>query len=584
MKDISTGTNIKKSTQQQYLEVWKMNSVDLEKLWAVMNYDGLKMAVDLDNYTIYMWYKESDSEEWDSDWLILDCKKCWKLFIEYMGGNKSLKDVYVKAKKSFGRLDNEQTILHIESGYRFSVDTPSEDAFLKISAKKYYPQTRVIGEESFSFYFEYIQYGAQYKTVETVLNNSLLRKMEISLPQEINWGDFFVALTDEWKAIFHSPALSVCYDNSALKQNDELLKIHKAFVSQPLDVKTFQKDKVYFYQSGFILNIEYKNYTYPMPLNDAQSTFEIIGNLLYEKLKNNSQYRNTLKKWMKRHEPLPFDEQLKRDIGLSDEFVKTYEYITTQERNLSEENYMTSPLRAVARMSNGVLNDEEVLAILKTLNELSLKNYGNEIHDFKKLNDLIRHIPGKVTDSLMPAYEQGYCLANYVREFFAIEDNISSLNSILQQLEIIHYERSFASPVWALAFWGNQNIQILLNTNNDALGTNNNLIRSTLAHELAHIIVDRKDAMPVAELLLNSEGKEYLEKRARAFAAELLLPRELACQYIMNECERIDIESLARRYEVSEELAAWQIINAHNAGYLIPTEWIDSANQANRNG
>ena len=123
-----------------------MSNINLDEMRAVMVYDGIKMAVDLNNCVLYLWYKESDSEDWDSDWLILDCKKHREIFIEYLSGKKLLRDVYLKSEKAFGRLSNEQNILYIDSSYRFSVDTPSANAFLKLSAKKIKQQIKAIEE------------------------------------------------------------------------------------------------------------------------------------------------------------------------------------------------------------------------------------------------------------------------------------------------------------------------------------------------------------------------------------------------------------------------------------------------------
>ena len=87
--------------------------------------------------------------------------------------------------------------------------------------------------------------------------------------------------------------------------------------------------------------------------------------------------------------------------------------------------------------------------------------------------------------------------------------------------------------------------------------------RATLAHEFCHLLADRTGALPLADVV-NGNVPKWVEQRAEAFAAELLLPRRIARQ-ASESIEDTDslIDQLTRRYGVSQELAAWQI---HNSG------------------
>ena len=58
-------------------------------------------------------------------------------------------------------------------------------------------------------------------------------------------------------------------------------------------------------------------------------------------------------------------------------------------------------------------------------------------------------------------------------------------------------------------------------------------------------------------------GRSWREARAKAFDAELLLPRAAAASLFRLEPRALDaIEALCDRYEVSQEIAAWQIRNS----------------------
>jgi Zn-dependent peptidase ImmA (M78 family) len=121
-------------------------------------------------------------------------------------------------------------------------------------------------------------------------------------------------------------------------------------------------------------------------------------------------------------------------------------------------------------------------------------------------------------------------------------------------------------PVDAIACWGAKHgPAILLNDKQTSTAGHTHGRRSTLAHEICHLLLDRATALPVAEVL-NGETPERLEKRARAFAAELLLPRETAANAIKDRRDTNNLKELIVRlteiFQVSTELVCWQIQNS----------------------
>ena len=79
--------------------------------------------------------------------------------------------------------------------------------------------------------------------------------------------------------------------------------------------------------------------------------------------------------------------------------------------------------------------------------------------------------------------------------------------------------------------------------------------------------MDREGSLPLVEVL-GGRTPEWIEKRARAFAAELLLPRRLAenslDQVDTSDTENIErcIENLSRTFEVSRALVTHVLWNA----------------------
>lgn len=84
-----------------------------------------------------------------------------------------------------------------------------------------------------------------------------------------------------------------------------------------------------------------------------------------------------------------------------------------------------------------------------------------------------------------------------------------------------------------------------------------------VAHKLCHLLVDRRRALPVAEVL-GGEIDSKSEKRANAFAAEMLLPQAQALAALRVTVGRLDavLQTLQQSHGVSKMLAAYQLYNA----------------------
>jgi len=98
------------------------------------------------------------------------------------------------------------------------------------------------------------------------------------------------------------------------------------------------------------------------------------------------------------------------------------------------------------------------------------------------------------------------------------------------------------------------------------------LPEETIDREDEAVYLDRERALPVAEVL-GGRAPEYAEKRARAFAAEFLLPRNAAAAAIRSAATLpAAIEQVQQRFQVGRELTAWQMTNSGAFGGLSPEE------------
>jgi len=104
--------------------------------------------------------------------------------------------------------------------------------------------------------------------------------------------------------------------------------------------------------------------------------------------------------------------------------------------------------------------------------------------------------------------------------------------------------------------------------------------RVTVAHELCHLLVDRGQALGAVDIL-NGQMPLAVEQRARAFAAELMLPSEAAAQVWVASKPQITkhgvasvLKRLTQRFGVTTSIAAWQLEHGlhdrvPNLGFLL---------------
>lgn len=168
-------------------------------------------------------------------------------------------------------------------------------------------------------------------------------------------------------------------------------------------------------------------------------------------------------------------------------------------------------------------------------------------------------------------YREGQIVARALRKHleFEIEDRIDP-EEILERFEVAVLFRDLGSGsevVDGFACWGpNHGPTVFVNTrgihSNSTRGS-----RATVAHEIGHLLLDREDTLPLAEV----KGRLPVtkpEQRASAFAAELLLPQEVAGSLFAEGGDPSStLRSVATRFGASYAIVAWQALNS---GIVLP--------------
>ena len=160
------------------------------------------------------------------------------------------------------------------------------------------------------------------------------------------------------------------------------------------------------------------------------------------------------------------------------------------------------------------------------------------------------------------AFDQGYEISRWLRRVLGLEERSFDPRRALLDWGVGVVEADLKDrAIDAVAAWGPRHGPVVfLNDRPKPAGVR---VRATLAHEICHLLVDRAAALPLAEVL-GGDAPQHAEARARAFAAELLLPMHVAGRVIAEAADRprSAVNSLGRKYGVSTEVVAWQVRNS----------------------
>ena len=161
-------------------------------------------------------------------------------------------------------------------------------------------------------------------------------------------------------------------------------------------------------------------------------------------------------------------------------------------------------------------------------------------------------------------YDQGYFVADWLRGQMGIssQDRVNPeelLRSWGVQIQTI---RLSTDAVDAIASWGPRHGPVVIVNTAGAHNKSPRGLRATYAHEIGHLLLDRTTALPLAEVM-GGRAVGITEERARAFAAQLLLPKEEAGRLLDGAIDPAQaVRALQRRYGVSQEIIAWQARNS----------------------
>jgi Zn-dependent peptidase ImmA (M78 family) len=226
-------------------------------------------------------------------------------------------------------------------------------------------------------------------------------------------------------------------------------------------------------------------------------------------------------------------------------------------------------LRIAARMA-GPMPLNQIKSVIKEVRKCRLRNA-------PKLQEIVAAATQFIeTNGLIDArpYIQGNALAIWLRRNLNL-----SANRTVDPIQIL--ERQFNIDVRvidfgiqsldAIAVWGSKHGPgVLLNQTSKRIHKpaniwRNGALRVTAAHELCHLLLDSRHTLSAVDIL-GGRMSLRIEQRAKAFAAEFLLPSKEAGEVWRNKGYPLDLETLQQiikglchRFNVTKSVAAWQL-------------------------
>lgn len=301
---------------------------------------------------------------------------------------------------------------------------------------------------------------------------------------------------------------------------------------------------------------------------DYQSTINSLremGDYIFSRISHLTDKRTTLLKSRWR-DALDFNKSKRIDqrsfeiaTGIYEKFI--YDDISKLLTSANDDIYQ---IKVAARM-------------LRTCPELLSSSFISSI--FSHLKKGTANIPNLsfADNNSLNSTNQGYELAAALRDKLKIsnEDKINPENILNSWGVNIVYDTFPTENIDAIAVWCVEHIpSIIVNANSFRVRRSGGKV-STLAHEICHLLVDSRAGLPAMDVL-GGNVSVAIERRADAFAADFLLPRFFVASMIDSynildtdsELKYKKLEDIIRiltiKFEVSHELASWQIINTHH--------------------
>jgi Zn-dependent peptidase ImmA (M78 family) len=309
-----------------------------------------------------------------------------------------------------------------------------------------------------------------------------------------------------------------------------------------------------------------------VPVQEAVNALVAVGNAIAERLKHadSRKWEKLLQAWMQRDKAdgaVLLALVIGRDRKTAETLIQ--ERVLEPPTSVADAANDRDELRIAARMA-GPIPIGQVRTVVAKLRECeALKS--------PKLDDLAASALDFIKTSRLHEarpYVQGNELAKWLRRRLNLPDGRKIDPSRILERDLgvdVRFIEFGIRSLDALAVWGSKHgPAVLLNRNSERVRPSekiweNGAVRVTAAHEICHFLLDSEHTLSAVEIL-GGRMPLRIEQRARAFAAEFLLPSDEAANIWRTFGTPVDLEGLrnvihaiCKKHDVTESLAAWQL-------------------------
>ncbi|MBF0307702.1 MAG: ImmA/IrrE family metallo-endopeptidase [Alphaproteobacteria bacterium] len=328
----------------------------------------------------------------------------------------------------------------------------------------------------------------------------------------------------------------------------------------------FDLPPLWLFREADSMLVETRHRLHTVDYSGARDALTAVGDEIATRLEQSDRCSDLVRAWRDRdggdaHALLAWSASL--DPALARSFAA--ENILQAPRTVTEAANDDDELRIAARMASA-LPAEQVRQIIELVRGLG-------VAPAPRLDELAASTMAHLRDGFSShgPHERGEAAAIFVRERLGLASvQRADIFAIVTSLGVsLHTRAVEPETLMALAVWGSRHgPSVLLNEKNlkpskpvDA----NPLARVNLAHELCHLLLDGGHTLSAIEIL-HSRMPADIERRAKQFSGELLLPGRVAADIWFAEKKPQSVKGLSallsrlcRTYGVTTSVAAWKL-------------------------
>lgn len=243
-----------------------------------------------------------------------------------------------------------------------------------------------------------------------------------------------------------------------------------------------------------------------------------------------------------------------------EEMIKRFKSEYGVEPKAYLEDKADTEVAMAARSSSPAFTETDHVRLVKLKNKLSQHPPAKGLSSLrKKLGDEL-HLADIELRQGGGEHQYGYRLARAVRQRLRNKTQYLDIETYLDKIGIQILEEDFDDKTTdGVTLWGQDDHALIAINQNSPRAAVSWGRRAVLAHELYHLLIDSMDRHAFGECT-NQFTPSPSERKANAFAAELLLPSSTFPKYLHTHAEK-QVKRLCEAFQVGWELCIRQLEN-----------------------